>query len=110
STAWWLTRVFLLALAGWRKTRRTFPEVPEPLDNLSFRKIRGMFVRGDSFSRIAFLQPPLGNLDPLGEPHFGKALGVFDELIDDLGPERNTGDKRMKIESKVFRRPLFPLP
>ena len=69
-----------------------------------------MFVRGDSFSRIAPLQPPLGNFDSLGEPNFGKALGVFDELIDDLGPERNTGDKRMKIESKVFRRPLFPLP
>ena len=69
-----------------------------------------MFAISDHFSRIALLQPPFGNLDPLGEPHFGKALGVLDELIDDFGPERNTGDKGVEIESKVFRRPLFPLP
>src|SRR5262245_25474005 len=74
-------------------------------------------VRGDRpvaptnyFSWIALLQPPLGDFDAPGEPHFGKALRILNELVDDLGAEWNPRNERMEIKRKVLRRPLFTFP
>jgi len=67
-------------------------------------------LQGGHGSRITLLQPPLGNFDSLGEPHFGKAFGVLDELIDDLGPKRDARNKGMEIKREVFRSSLFSLP
>src|SRR5262245_11759646 len=59
---------------------------------------------------IALFQPPVGDLNALGEPDFGMPLRVLDEFFDDFGSIGNSGNKRMEVESKEFWIPLFSLP
>src|SRR3989304_8268439 len=59
---------------------------------------------------VTLLQTPIGDLDTLGKPHIGKALGVADELLDDLGAKRHAGNERMAVEGEKLRRPLLPFP
>jgi hypothetical protein len=60
--------------------------------------------------RIAFFQPPVGDLDAAGEPNVGEAFGVFYELIDDFCPVWNSGNERMEVESEVFGKSLLSFP
>src|ERR1022692_2498043 len=50
-----------------------------------------------AYPLIALFQAPLGDFDPLGEPDIGEALGVFDELVDDLGPVGYAGEEWVEI-------------
>lgn len=59
---------------------------------------------------VSLLQAPVGDFDAPGEPDLGEALGVADKLVDNLGPKRHSGYKRMQVEGEKLRRALFAFP
>src|SRR5439155_21031945 len=64
----------------------------------------------EQHASIALLETPIRDLEPLGEPDVGKALGVVDELVHHLGPVGHAGYERVHVERAELRRALLALP